>query len=101
MKTLPSDMFLGADYLISIEIPDEIDFIGRRCFRGCSNLEYIKLPKKLRNFGDYCFSNCYQLKKIEYPDKSKYFTSLVNFNNNILWSSYTHYITCIDEEVRI
>ena len=46
------------DSLYAIELSDNIQFIGNRCFESCTNLTYIKIPNKVEYIGDNAFYGC-------------------------------------------
>lgn len=52
----------------SIEIPDEVNIIGRNAFDGNAHVEEITIPDGVTIIEDFAFANCTNLKKITIPD---------------------------------
>lgn len=52
----------------SINISDEIGYIGAGAFLNCISLTEIKLPSDLKTIPDYCFYGCSKLKNIDIPE---------------------------------
>lgn len=73
------NVFFGID-IISIEIPNNITSLGRRCFLECHNLTNILLSDSLTNLGAYCFSECVNLEHILLPDTLKIIDSFCFYN---------------------
>ena len=48
-------------------IPQGLETIGDRAFRGCANIESIEIPSTVTSIGESAFSNCNSLTSIELP----------------------------------
>lgn len=53
--------------ITSVDIGNNITYIGKSCFRGCKSLKSIKLGKNIKSIDEGCFSNCTSLEKIVFP----------------------------------
>lgn len=53
--------------ITSVEIGDNITYIGKSCFRGCKSLKSVKLGKNVKNIDEGCFDACSSLEKIVFP----------------------------------
>lgn len=53
--------------ITSVEIGDNITYIGKSCFRGCTSLKSVKLGKNVKNIDEGCFDNCSSLERIAFP----------------------------------
>ncbi len=53
--------------LISVELNDDITYIGQQAFYGCSKLRELKLPKYLETYGSGTFGDCDALTQVEIP----------------------------------
>ena len=60
--------FLNANYLTSINIPDNITYIGDDIFRNCSGLAEVTIGNGLKSISDSTFYNCDSLITITIPD---------------------------------
>jgi|GEM_PF-6813503 len=57
--------FAGCRKLIEVNLPDSVEFIGRRAFSD-TGLTEVQLPESLAVW-DYAFSNCQRLEKVVFP----------------------------------
>lgn len=53
----------GREDLISIELPDEVDYLSDEEFMGCKNLASVT-AKGVRHIGNYAFSGCENLAEL-------------------------------------
>ena len=53
--------------ITSIEIGDNVTYIGMSAFRGCKSLKTVKLGKSLLNIDEGCFNDCTSLEEITLP----------------------------------
>ncbi len=63
--------FEGCVNLQHIELPENIQSIGRNAFKGCRGLFEFKIPPKVKNLEYYLFDNCTNLKKVILPEGLK------------------------------
>ena len=68
VKSIKDFAFLGCENLISVSIPEGLEFIGKLSFSGCSNLASIVIPNSVTNIGSGAFSDCSNLFSIVIPD---------------------------------
>ena len=50
--------------LLSVDIPDNVNYIGDQAFEFCENLMRLVLPKHLNHLGDSCLWNTYRLVEV-------------------------------------
>ena len=53
-------MFSNCNSLRSVEIPDGVEYIGKKCFAD-SKVEEITLPSTLKEIGEDAFTCCRKL----------------------------------------
>lgn len=58
--------------LTEIVIPDNVKFIGKSAFNGCSLMTDITLGESLENIGDYAFGGCKLLSRLEFGENLKF-----------------------------
>ena len=63
VKRVEAGTFKCCYYLINIEIPDGVEYIGRECFWD-SGIEEITLPGTLKEIGEDAFEDCEKLKTV-------------------------------------
>ena len=54
--------------ITSIEIGDNVTYIGKSAFRGCKSLKTVKLGKSILNIDEGSFNDCTSLKNVELED---------------------------------
>ena len=62
--------FYGNANITKVEVPSNINKIGRYGFSGCSNLEIVNINGAIENnnrSNNYAFRNCYKIKEINAP----------------------------------
>lgn len=60
--------FANCKMLLSMSLPDSVQFIGNRCFFQCTAFKEITLPKRLHTIGAFAFAVCTSLKTLAIPD---------------------------------
>lgn len=60
-----TDSFVGCEKLKHIYFGN-IEMIGERAFKGCTNLSSITFPPNIKNIGEDAFSECTNLTKVEF-----------------------------------
>ncbi len=58
--------FCECGSLISIHLPETLDFIGPEAFMGCASLMSIRLPDSLKSMGSRVFYGCTALEKVHF-----------------------------------
>lgn len=53
--------------ITSVEIGDNVTYIGKSAFRGCKSLKTVKLGKSILNIDEGCFNDCTALEEIALP----------------------------------
>lgn len=61
--------FLKCSYLKSIELSEDLKYLERSAFEGCSSLEKIVIPEEIGAIGESAFMNCINLKEVSLPKK--------------------------------
>lgn len=56
------------DNIISITIPDTVNYIGYNAFSNCTNLKEVTISDSAVSIGNYAFSGCSGLTSITIPD---------------------------------
>lgn len=64
---IPSRMFYGAE-IESLQIPDNIERIGKQAFTNCEKLSVVDLGNSVKMIDEEAFANCGKLKKVFLPD---------------------------------
>ena len=57
--------FYSRDEMISVEIPNTVQYIGNRAFDFCLELKTVKLPDGVTQIGDWAFRSCIVLTSVE------------------------------------
>ncbi|MBR2362485.1 MAG: leucine-rich repeat domain-containing protein [Spirochaetaceae bacterium] len=73
MKRINREVFYNCKKLVSVTLPDSIEFIGSNkgdagVFAECTSLESINLPAKLYAVYGPAFKNCSSLTKVDIPE---------------------------------
>ena len=58
LKMINDDAFKGEPTLITADILDGNDYIGKSAFQGCPKLESVKIPGSVKIVGDNAFNAC-------------------------------------------
>lgn len=65
VKTIPAGLALGAQKLVKITIPDNVEYIGAFAFDN-SGIKEITIGENIKDIGFNAFSNCANLSSINY-----------------------------------
>lgn len=57
--------FYSRQELLSVEIPNTVQYVGKRAFDFCLELKTIKLPDSVTQIGDWAFRSCTALTSVE------------------------------------
>ena len=68
VEAIPSRAFRGCAGLTSVTIPDSVTSIGSSAFSGCKGLTSITIPDSVTSIGGYAFEDCTGLTSITIPD---------------------------------
>lgn len=68
--------FKGFPFLISITIPDTVNYIGVSAFENCINLVTINISKNIETIYDLAFEQCTSLVSINVGNDNQYFKSI-------------------------
>ena len=69
INRIESFTFFQCKNLLSVTLPDGVNFIGWQSFLGCENLESINFPNGILVIDGRAFDGCNCLKKIDLPDQ--------------------------------
>ena len=64
VTTLPADVFHGANYLRTVNLPSTLSTIGNYAFADCNQLRLCVLPNTTTNIGRNAFSGCTSLRYV-------------------------------------
>ncbi|HQM02182.1 MAG TPA: leucine-rich repeat protein, partial [Ruminococcus flavefaciens] len=70
LKSIEDSTFLECKNLESINIPPEVQKIGKEAFRGCSSLKMVILPNSVSKIGTEAFINCTDLRSLIIMNKA-------------------------------
>lgn len=77
--------FSGCTGLTSIEIPNSITKLNNSVFRGCTNLVSVKIPNSVKSIEHYAFADCSSLKEVHITDFEAWFNiDFKNYDSNPL-----------------
>lgn len=57
--------FYSRDEMLSVEIPNTVQYVGKRAFDFCLELKTVKLPDSVTQIGDWAFRSCTALTLVE------------------------------------
>lgn len=60
--------FYDSEALVSVDIPETVDYFSSGAFAGCAELETVKMPSRLEYIGQYAFAGCKKLASIHIPE---------------------------------
>ena len=67
LKRIEYNTFYGCENLKSINLPERLEYIGKKCFQE-SALESVTLPLLLKVIEENTFFRCENLKTVEFPE---------------------------------
>lgn len=59
-------LFLNNDKLVYVEIPETLEVLPPKAFKGCTKLEEVKFPATFDKVSESAFENCSKLEKITF-----------------------------------
>lgn len=62
--------------LVSVTLPEGLEYIGGSAFSECRNLVSIRIPDSVTAVGSYAFSNCLALASVDWPAGAKFDSTL-------------------------
>ena len=65
---LKSNAFSRCEEIVSVIIPEGIEFVSPSAFEHCTNLSSVKLPNSLKGIDYSAFESCKSLKSIDLPE---------------------------------
>lgn len=69
LKSIGRNAFSYNPTICEIQSADNIEYIGKSAFIGCSNLEFFKLPSCIRYIGSDAFNGCEKLSlEVDFPN---------------------------------
>ena len=68
IRGIAPDAFSRCSHVISVKIPEYVEYIGNHAFFGCKNLEEVTLPKGITLIDFMTFYKCSSLKSITIPE---------------------------------
>ena len=74
--------FASCKNLVSIQIPDTVEYIGSKAFEDCISLKCIDLPSSLEEIDMYAFFGCHSLLSITFPPASSSTINTMTIHSN-------------------
>jgi len=71
MDVIPGMFSNNLPKLVSVKMPESVEWIGPSAFAGCSALKSITIPDGVKTIDMHAFSNCKSLTSIKIPDSVK------------------------------
>ena len=65
---IPDRAFTECYYIMSVTLPETLEFVGVRAFYSCRSLEKIEIPDKTKIIGDDSFFGCDRLGEVSIGD---------------------------------
>ena len=65
VKRIYDYAFCGSNFA-EVNLPDNLEYIGKYCFAECDNLETVTIPEKVNTIGTGAFSYCDSLKTVNF-----------------------------------
>ncbi len=62
----------SSTYIVSIDLPDSLEYIDVSAMESCVSLNSIIIPQKIKSIDRYTFSDCVELKSILIPESVTY-----------------------------
>lgn len=69
IKRIPDSVFWTFKELLSIKLPESVEYIGKHAFYNCYQLRNINLPKNINEIGDSALCDCSDLDSIYISDE--------------------------------
>lgn len=70
--SIANEAFWYCDEIVSVDLPDYLEFIGARAFQGCKSLSYVDIPDSVYEIADAAFDGCSALAEFSIPAKLMY-----------------------------
>jgi len=71
MDVIPGMFSNNLPKLVSVKMPETVEWIGPRAFAGCSALKSINIPDGVKSIDQEAFANCKSFTSIKIPDSVK------------------------------
>ena len=85
--------FSACRTLTSINIPNNVVFIGEYAFYGCNNLNNIKMSSNIKAIADFAFSGCTNLSEVNYKGTEEQWNKIaIGMYNENLTNAKRNYI---------
>ena len=85
--------FSACRTLTSINIPNNVVFIGEYAFYGCNNLNNIKMSSNIKAIADFAFSGCTNLSEVNYKGTEEQWNNIaIGMYNENLTNAKRNYI---------
>ena len=82
LKKIEYSAFENCKNLKHIELPDKLEYIGKRCFKG-SALESIDLLSTLKIIKEAAFKECKNIKRVQLPENLEKIEKQLFMNSSI------------------
>lgn len=98
-KVIKKHAFASCASLVSIVLPEGLNYISESTFEDCAALKYVTIPTTVANanaqagIGKSAFYNCKQLETITFTDSDHVYESDEECKNNISFGEYSLYNT--------
>ena len=87
--------FMGADNIVSVELPNELKVIPYSAFQGCDALSTISLPRNIDTIEGYSFNGCINLEMVTFEGDKLTVIGENSFENCASLKSVTHWLMLI------
>ncbi len=83
-------LFMDCEQLVSVTIPEGIEFISLLAFESCDSLERVYIPASVSKIEENAFFNCRSLKEITVEDNNKAYKS----DGGVLYDTKSNILLC-------
>lgn len=78
IERIPPRGFKGCKSLRSIQLPDGLRYVGMEAFQGCESLESVRIPETIQRIRPNAFDRCDRLKEIHFGGSEESFINTLH-----------------------
>lgn len=67
LEAIEDEAFQGCASLRAVCIPEQVGWLGRRCFADCTALEEASVPEGVESLEEEAFAGCESLRRVDLP----------------------------------